>query len=141
MAIGLVGRKSGMTRVFTEDGASVPVTVIEVEPNRVTQIKNADTDGYTAVQVTTGSVKQNRVRKPQAGHFAKASTPAGRIPPTAASRRPAAAGERSTGTLYSHRAGAWFAICISIWFVGLAGFGCDRDRWIRTGHDVFDVWK
>ena len=78
MAIGLVGRKSGMTRVFTEDGASVPVTVIEVEPNRVTQIKNADTDGYTAVQVTTGSVKQNRVRKPQAGHFAKASTPAGR---------------------------------------------------------------
>jgi len=78
MAIGLVGRKSGMTRVFTEDGASVPVTVIEAEPNRITQIKTADTDGYSAVQVTTGEVKQRQVSKPQAGHFAKANTGAGR---------------------------------------------------------------
>ncbi len=78
MAIGLVGRKSGMTRVFGDDGVSVAVTVIEVEPNRITQIKTADTDGYSAVQVTTGDVKQNRVSKPAAGHFAKANTGAGR---------------------------------------------------------------
>lgn len=78
MAIGLVGRKAGMTRVFTEDGNSVPVTVIEAEPNRITQIKTAETDGYSAVQVTTGDVKQNSVKKPMAGHFAKANTGAGR---------------------------------------------------------------
>ena len=78
MAIGLVGRKSGMTRVFTEEGVSVPVTVIEVEPNRVTQIKTVDNDGYAAVQVTTGTVKQNRVSKPNAGHFAKANSAGGR---------------------------------------------------------------
>ena len=78
MAIGLVGKKAGMTRVFTEEGASVPVTVIEADPNRITQIKTADTDGYTAVQVTTGEVKQNRVSKPAAGHFAKAKAGAGR---------------------------------------------------------------
>lgn len=78
MAIGVVGKKTGMTRIFTEEGASVPVTVIEVQPNRITQIKTADTDGYAAVQVTTGSVKQNRVSKPLAGHFAKANTAAGR---------------------------------------------------------------
>ena len=78
MAIGVVGRKSGMTRVFTEDGTSVPVTVIEVTPNRITQVKSAETDGYVAVQVTTGEARQNRVRKPNAGHFAKANTAAGR---------------------------------------------------------------
>jgi large subunit ribosomal protein L3 len=78
MSIGVVGKKSGMTRIFTEEGASVPVTVIEVQPNRITQIKTAESDGYSAVQVTTGSVKQNRVSKPQAGHFAKANTAAGR---------------------------------------------------------------
>ncbi len=78
MAIGIVGRKSGMTRVFTDDGSSVPVTVIEVEPNRITQIKTADSDGYGAIQVTTGDVKQNNVSKPMAGHFAKANTGAGR---------------------------------------------------------------
>jgi large subunit ribosomal protein L3 len=78
MAIGLVGKKSGMTRVFTEEGASVPVTVIEVEPNRITQIKSQDSDGYAAIQVTTGAVKQNRVSKPEAGHFAKSNVPAGR---------------------------------------------------------------
>lgn len=78
MAIGLVGRKVGMTRVFQEDGASVPVTVIEVLANRVTQIKSDDTDGYRALQVTTGEKKASRVTKPLAGHFAKAGTEAGR---------------------------------------------------------------
>jgi large subunit ribosomal protein L3 len=78
MAIGLVGRKSGMTRIFNEEGASIPVTVIEAEPNRITQIKTDETDGYVAVQVTAGEVKQNRVSKPRAGHFAKANTGAGR---------------------------------------------------------------
>lgn len=78
MTIGLVGRKSGMTRVFTEAGDSIPVTVIEAEPNRVTQIKTADKDGYTAIQVTAGSIKQSHVSKPEGGHFAKAGTPAGR---------------------------------------------------------------
>jgi large subunit ribosomal protein L3 len=78
MAIGIVGRKVGMTRVFTEEGASVPVTVIEVEPNRVTQMKTVESDGYRAVQITTGSRKANRVTKPMAGHFAKAGVEAGR---------------------------------------------------------------
>ena len=78
MAIGLVGRKVGMTRVFQEDGASVPVTVIEVLANRVTQVKTEETDGYRALQVTTGEKKASRVNKPSAGHFAKASTEAGR---------------------------------------------------------------
>jgi len=77
MSIGLVGRKSGMTRVFTEAGLSVPVTVVEVAPNRVTQIKTPETDGYTAVQVTTGERKASRVSKSLAGHFAKAGTEAG----------------------------------------------------------------
>ncbi|RUO76885.1 50S ribosomal protein L3 [Idiomarina tyrosinivorans] len=78
MAIGLVGRKVGMTRVFQEDGASVPVTVIEVLANRVTQVKTEDTDGYRALQVTTGEKKASRVSKPLAGHYAKAGTEAGR---------------------------------------------------------------
>ena len=78
MAIGVVGRKCGMTRIFTEDGASIPVTVIEVEPNRVTQVKTLETDGYRAVQVTTGSRRASRVNKPLAGHFARANTEAGR---------------------------------------------------------------
>ncbi|MBW8191677.1 50S ribosomal protein L3 [Neiella marina] len=78
MAIGLVGRKVGMTRIFTEDGVSTPVTVIEVEANCVTQIKTLETDGYRAVQVTTGAKKANRVTKPEAGHFAKAGVEAGR---------------------------------------------------------------
>ena len=77
MSIGLVGRKSGMTRVFTEAGNSVPVTVVEVQPNRVTQIKTPETDGYSAVQVTSGSRGANKVNKAQAGHFAKANTAAG----------------------------------------------------------------
>lgn len=78
MTIGLVGRKAGMTRVFTEEGVSVPVTVIEVEPNRVTQVKSTDTDGYTAIQVTVGERRASRVNKAAAGHFAKANTEAGR---------------------------------------------------------------
>lgn len=78
MTIGLIGRKSGMTRLFTEDGTSVPVTVIEIEANRVTQIKTSDTDGYMAIQITTGDRRASRVRKPVAGHYAKAQTEAGR---------------------------------------------------------------
>lgn len=78
MAIGVVGRKVGMTRVFTDDGASVPVTVIEVAPNRVAQMKSLEQDGYRAVQVTTGARRASRVRKPQSGHFAKAGIEAGR---------------------------------------------------------------
>ncbi len=77
MSIGLVGRKSGMTRVFTEEGASVPVTVVEVQPNRVTQIKTSETDGYNAIQVTMGGRRASRVSKAMAGHFAKANTEAG----------------------------------------------------------------
>lgn len=78
MTIGLVGRKFGMTRVFTEDGASIPVTVIEVEPNRVTQVKDVDSDGYRAIQVTTGSRRASRVSKSAAGHYSKAGVEAGR---------------------------------------------------------------
>ncbi len=78
MSLGLVGQKRGMTRVFTEDGVSTPVTVIEVEPNRVTQVKSSETDGYRAVQVTTGSKHRNRLNKSQAGTFASAGTDAGR---------------------------------------------------------------
>jgi large subunit ribosomal protein L3 len=77
MALGLVGKKAGMTRVFTEDGVSVPVTVIEVTPNRVSQVKTTETDGYNAVQVTAGSKKTSRVSKAAAGHFAKANVAAG----------------------------------------------------------------
>ncbi|MCH4296643.1 50S ribosomal protein L3 [Shewanella sp. 3B26] len=78
MAIGLIGRKVGMTRIFTEDGVSIPVTVIEVEANRVTQVKTLENDGYRALQVTTGAKKAHRVTKPEAGHFAKAGVEAGR---------------------------------------------------------------
>jgi large subunit ribosomal protein L3 len=77
MAIGLIGRKAGMTRVFTEDGASIPVTVIEVEANRVAQVKGLESDGYRALQVTAGRRKPSRVSKPMAGHFAKAGVDAG----------------------------------------------------------------
>ena len=78
MTIGLVGRKVGMTRIFTEDGVSIPVTVIECTANRVTQVKGLETDGYSAIQVTTGTKKASRVNKPQAGVFAKAGVDAGR---------------------------------------------------------------
>jgi len=78
MAIGLIGKKAGMTRIFTEDGASIPVTVVEVDPNRVTQVRTDETDGYRAFQVTTGKRRASRVSKPMAGHYAKAGTEAGR---------------------------------------------------------------
>ena len=78
MAIGLVGRKAGMTRLFTEEGVSVPVTVIEVEPNRVTQVCSPESDGYSAIQVTVGEKKASRLNKPLAGHYAKAGVEAGR---------------------------------------------------------------
>lgn len=78
MTIGLVGKKCGMMRVFTEDGVSIPVTVVEVQPNRVTQVKSTDSDGYNAIQVTTGSRKASRVNKASAGHYAKAGVEAGR---------------------------------------------------------------
>jgi large subunit ribosomal protein L3 len=77
MTIGVLGRKAGMTRIFGEDGVSVPVTVIEVTPNRVTQVKDGDSDGYRAVQVAAGSRRPSRVTKPMAGHFAKAGVEAG----------------------------------------------------------------
>jgi large subunit ribosomal protein L3 len=78
MAIGIIGKKAGMTRVFTDEGASIPVTVLEVEPNRVTQVRTQETDGYRAFQVTTGSRRASRVTKAMAGHYAKAGTEAGR---------------------------------------------------------------
>ena len=78
MAIGIVGRKAGMTRIFTDEGVSVPVTVIEVEPNRVTQVYSPETDGYGAIQVTVGAKKSSRLNKPMAGHYAKAGVEAGR---------------------------------------------------------------
>ncbi|ALF59290.1 50S ribosomal protein L3 [Psychrobacter aquimaris] len=78
MAIGLVGKKCGMTRVFTEAGASIPVTVVEISANRITQVKNTDVDGYQAIQVTTGTRRDSRVTAAQKGHFAKAGVAAGR---------------------------------------------------------------
>lgn len=79
MSLGLVGRKVGMMRIFTDDGESIPVTVLDVSNNRVTQIKTVDTDGYVSVQVAYGVRRANRVTKPQAGHFAKAGVEAGSI--------------------------------------------------------------
>ena len=78
MSIGLIGRKCGMTRVFCEDGSAIPVTVIEAPPNRVIRVKKLRGDGYSAIQVTAGSVKANKLRKSQAGQFQKASVTAGR---------------------------------------------------------------
>ena len=77
MTMGLVGRKCGMTRVFTDDGLSIPVTVIEAQPNRVTQVKTVETDGYCALQMSAGSVKPSRLSRPRAGHFARAKVEAG----------------------------------------------------------------
>ena len=77
MTKGLVGRKCGMTRVFTEDGISIPVTVIEAQPNQITQVKTVENDGYRALQVSAGQRKASRVSKPQAGHFAQAKVEAG----------------------------------------------------------------
>lgn len=77
MSLGLVGQKLGMSRVFTEDGRSVPVTVLQVDTNRVTQVKTSDSDGYNAIQVTVGARRPNRVSKAMAGHYAKAGVEAG----------------------------------------------------------------
>jgi large subunit ribosomal protein L3 len=79
MAIGVIGRKAGMTRIFSDDGRSVPVTVIEVQPNRVTQAKTEERDGYRALQVTTGRRRPTRVTEPMAGHFAKAGVEPGSV--------------------------------------------------------------
>ena len=79
MSIGLVGRKVGMTRIFTDDGNTLPVTVLDVSDNRVAQIKTAEKDGYAAVQVAFGKRRANRVNKPLAGHLAKAAVEAGRV--------------------------------------------------------------
>lgn len=78
MAIGVIGRKAGMTRLFTDNGTSIPVTVIEVGSNRITQIRTPEVDGYSAIQVAVGQRKASRVTKPMAGHFAKAGVEAGR---------------------------------------------------------------
>lgn len=78
MTIGVIGKQAGMMRVFTEDGHSIPVSVIEVAANRITQIKTNETDGYQAIQITTGSKKASHVNKPMAGHYAKAGVEAGR---------------------------------------------------------------
>ncbi|MBD9369332.1 50S ribosomal protein L3 [Xanthomonas sp. XNM01] len=77
-SLGIVGRKAGMSRIFTEDGRSVPVTLIEATPNRITQVKTVEVDGYSAVQITTGTRRAALVNKPQAGHYAKAKVEAGR---------------------------------------------------------------
>lgn len=79
MTIGVIGRKAGMTRLFQEDGESTPVTVIEVTPNRVSQVKSAETDGYRAIQVAFGTRRASRVTKPMAGHYAKAGVEAGEV--------------------------------------------------------------
>ncbi len=79
MAIGVIGRKAGMTRLFQEDGESIPVTVIEVTPNRISQVKSTETDGYRAVQVAFGTRRASRVTKPMAGHYAKAGVEAGEV--------------------------------------------------------------
>jgi len=78
MAVGMIGKKAGMTRIFTDEGVSIPVTVLEVEPNRVTQLRTRDTDGYRAFQVTSGARRASRVTKAVAGHYAKAGSEAGR---------------------------------------------------------------
>lgn len=78
MTIGLVGRKCGMTRVFAEDGSMTPVTVIEVLPNRVTQVKTKENDGYEAIQITTDVIKRSKLTNPEAGHFAKAGVEPGK---------------------------------------------------------------
>lgn len=78
MAVGLIGRKCGMTRIYTDAGVAIPLSVVHVEPNRIVQVKSLERDGYRAIQVTTGSVKRSRLSRPQAGHFGKVSVDAGR---------------------------------------------------------------
>jgi large subunit ribosomal protein L3 len=97
MTIGLVGRKVGMTRIFTDDGGTQPVTVLDVSGNRVTQIKTPDTDGYAAVQVAFGKRRATRVSKPLAGHLAKAAVEAGRVLKEFRLARPEELGELKIG--------------------------------------------
>ena len=105
MSLGLVGRKVGMTRIFTEDGATVPVTVLDVSNNRVTQIKTPETDGYAAVQVTFGQRRASRVGKPLAGHLAKAGVEAGHVlkefPVSAAELSSLKPGDQISVTIFS----------------------------------------
>ena len=110
MSLGLVGRKVGMTRVFADDGSAVPVTVLDVANNRVTQVKTPEADGYAAVQVTYGKRRASRVSKPQAGHLAKAGVEAGDMlkefpsPPTSSrssSRATSSASTRSRSASWS----------------------------------------
>ncbi len=77
MTLGLIGKKCGMTRIFTEDGVSIPITVVEVQPNRIVQVKNLEKDGYCAIQVTLGTQKVSRLNKPLVGHYAQAKVDAG----------------------------------------------------------------
>jgi large subunit ribosomal protein L3 len=97
MTIGLVGRKVGMTRIFTDDGGSLPVTVLDVSDNRVTQIKTPDRDGYSAVQVAFGKRRATRVSKPLAGHLAKAAVEAGHVLKEFRLARPEELGELKVG--------------------------------------------
>jgi large subunit ribosomal protein L3 len=97
MTIGLVGRKVGMTRIFTDDGGTQPVTVLDVSDNRVTQIKTPDTDGYAAVQVAFGKRRATRVSKPLAGHLAKAAVEAGHVLKEFRLARPEELGELKVG--------------------------------------------
>jgi large subunit ribosomal protein L3 len=97
MTIGLVGRKVGMTRIFTDDGGTLPVTVLDVSDNRVTQIKTADKDGYAAVQVAFGKRRANRVNKPLAGHLAKAAVEAGHVLKEFRLAKPEELGELTVG--------------------------------------------
>ncbi|MBT8114438.1 MAG: 50S ribosomal protein L3 [Arenicella sp.] len=114
MSLGLIGQKIGMTRVFQEDGRSVPVTVVEVSPNRVTQVKTIATDGYEAVQVSTGQRKSNRVSKALAGHYAKANVAPGtrlaefrvaadsvELPPVPAAEAPAESADEAADEVQS----------------------------------------
>ena len=141
MAVGVVGKKSGMTRVFTETGESVPVTVIAVEPNRVTQVKTREADGYDALQVTTGSAKRNRLTKPLAGHYAKAKTAAGRglweFRPSAAGTDGLAVGETLDATQFEPgqkvdvsgvSKGKGFAGGIKRWHFGAQGWSHGNSR-------------
>lgn len=106
MSLGLIGRKCGMTRIFTPEGDSIPVSVIEVQPNRISQVKSVDVDGYTAIQVVAGSKINAKVSKPLAGHLAKAGISAGNLQREfrvdAAKVAEAAAGQALTVALFEN---------------------------------------
>ena len=134
MTIGIVGIKRGMTRVFTEDGVSVPVTVIEATPNRITQVKSEDSDGYSAIQVTKGSIKPSRVNKPKAGHFSKANVEAGR---KMWEFRTTGEEELSVGdalTVEAFEAGRQESSVNSIDKRSMSDVWCTGGRWTHFGH-------